>query len=363
MLWPLQKYFNSTWTLVALSKPLRAQLAAGLTILVFVGSFFLIREARKPEPIPNYSVSERAGETIVVIPAGATGDQIARIMFEADVVKSARAFFAAATENPQSQSIQPGTYSVTQRIPGAEAVSQLLERDRRLLVLLIKEGERTYEIADELVAFNFDQRRIAAFIDERIDVPGFGEREPEGFLYPATYNLFPGEEITSIRSRLVEKFTNVVEELDFSNRAKELGLTPYQALIVASITQSEGFNERDFRRVARVIYNRMKLGMPLQMDSTVLYALKERRITVTERDISIASAFNTYRRKGLPPRPISNPGKAALEATVDPEQGNWLYFVTVEPGTTKFTSSYKEFLTFKREFQRNLRAGKFEGGS
>ena len=348
---------------MALSKSLRLQLTAGIVILICVGSLFLIKEMRKPDPIPNYSVSERAGETIVVIPSGATGDQIARILFEAEVVKSARAFFAAATANPKSQSIQPGTYSINQRIPGSEAVSQLLDRDRRLLVLLIREGERTYEIADELVKLKFDQKSITTLINERINVPGFGEQKPEGFFYPATYNLIPGEELGAVRSRLLEKFESVMKELDFSSRAKDIGLTPYQALIVASITQSEGFNESDFKKIARVIYNRMKLGMPLQMDSTVLYALKERRIAVTNRDISIASAFNTYTRKGLPPTPISNPGKAALEATVNPDQGDWLYFVTVEPGITKFTSSYKEFLTFKREFQRNLRAGKFEGGS
>jgi UPF0755 protein len=344
---------------VALRKSRRIQIAAALAVLIFVASLSALREARKPDPIPNYLASERASETTIVIPPGATGDQIARILFDAGVVKSARSFFAAATSNPKSQSIQPGTYKINRKIPGAEAVSQLLERDRRLFVLLIKEGERTYEIANNLLKFDFDREDIDALNQEEINIPGFGVRNPEGFFYPATYNLIPGEELGAVRSRLLNKFQNVVNEIDFVSRAKGLGLTPYQALIIASITQSEGFNESDFKRVARVIYNRLELGMPLQMDSTVLYALKERRIAVTNRDINIASAFNTYNRRGLPPTPISNPGKAALEATVNPDSGDWLYFVTVEPGVTKFTDSYKEFLTFKREFQRNLRAGKF----
>jgi len=91
--------------------------------------------------------------------------------------------------------------------------------------------------------------------------------------------------------------------------------------------------------------------------------LKERRIAVSKRDISITSSYNTYNRRGLPPTPIGNPGVKALEATLSPTPGDWLYFVTVAPTETKFTNSYSEFLSFKREFQRNLKAGLFEGRS
>ena len=230
-------------------------------------------------------------------------------------------------------------------------------------MLLIKEGERTYEIGESLTQLKFKPREIEVFLNQRVDLPGFGAQRAEGFLFPATYNLTPNETLSQIGRKLLSKFETVVTELDFQAKAQNLGLSPYQALIIASITQSEGFNENDFRKIARVIFNRLEIGMPLQMDSTVLYALKERRIAVTNKDIGIASAYNTYNRKGLPPTPISNPGKAALEATLNPASGSWLYFVTVEPGVTRFTASYKEFLTFKREFQRNLKAGKFGGDS
>jgi len=348
---------------VAPNRANRRFLAIVLTSLLFMGSATVIREIRKPEPIPNYVVGERSSETTVVIPSGATGDQIAQILFDAGVVKSARAFFAAATANPQSQGIQPGTYMINTKIPGSEAVLQLLDRDRRSLVLLIKEGERTYEIGESLTQLKFKPREIEVFLNQRVDLPGFGAQRAEGFLFPATYNLTPNENLSQIGRKLLSKFETVVTELDFQAKAQNLGLSPYQALIIASITQSEGFNENDFRKIARVIFNRLEIGMPLQMDSTVLYALKERRIAVTNKDIGIASAYNTYNRKGLPPTPISNPGKAALEATLNPASGSWLYFVTVEPGVTRFTASYKEFLTFKREFQRNLKAGKFGGDS
>lgn len=348
---------------MALNRAKRRFLTLALIALVLIGSMTVIRELRKPEPIPNYGASERSSETTVVIPSGATGDQIAQILFDAGVVKSARAFFAAATANPQSQAIQPGTYMINTKIPGSEAVLQLLDRDNRSLVLLIKEGERTYEIGESLAKLKFKQQEIDAFLNEPVELAGFGVQKAEGFLFPATYNLTPSENLAAIGGKLLDKFETIVKELDFQGGAQNLGLSPYEALIIASITQSEGFNEDDFRKIARVIFNRLEIGMPLQMDSTVLYALKERRIAVTNKDISIASAYNTYNRKGLPPTPISNPGKAALEATLNPASGSWLYFVTVEPGKTRFTASYKEFLTFKREFQKNLKAGKFGGES
>jgi UPF0755 protein len=319
----------------------------------------VVREIRKPEPIPNYSISDRADETTVIIPPGSSGDRIAQILYKADVVKSARAFFSAATANPDSQSIQPGTYQIDRKISGKEAVLQLLDPKRRSLVLLIKEGERIHEIADALSKLSFSSQEIEKFSQDRVTIGEFGEQNPEGFFFPATYNLTPNDDLGSIKVRLLEKFLSITENIDFENRAKLLDVTPYEALIIASIVQSEGYDEAEFRKVARVVFNRLKLGMPLQMDSTVLYALKERRLSVTNQDIQISSRYNTYLRKGLPPTPVSNPGKAAMEATLNPEVGKWLYFVTVEPGKTKFTDSYSEFLSFKREFKANLKAGKF----
>lgn len=367
----LQKSCKAIWIIVATeSKKTRQAMSikkstslaiAAVLVLGAASVLYVVREARKPTPIADYSKEDRSKDTTVVIPNGATGDQIASILFDAGVVKSARAFFAAATSNERSTSIQPGTYSIATKIPGDEAVRQLLDKSRRLLVLLIREGERSYEIADELEVLNFTKSEIEVFLSTPINVSGFGNRDVEGFLFPATYNLVPGEGLSSVRERLTAKFSSVLVELDFMKRAKERGLSPYEALTLASIVQAEGFSESDFRKVAQVIYNRIEAGMPLQMDSTILYALRERRIAVTNKDLKISSKFNTYRRQGLPPTPIGNPGKAALDATLNPEQGDWLYFVTTEPAITKFTASYQEFLRFKREFKANLKAGKFDG--
>jgi len=112
----------------------------------------------------------------------------------------------------------------------------------------------------------------------------------------------------------------------------------------------------DFAKVARVIYNRLDAEMPLQLDSTVSYALGINDILLNEEQLSTESPYNTYLNAGLPPTPINSPGEAAIDAALAPASGKWLYFVTVDPeaGITKFTKSYDKFLQLKAQFQANL---------
>jgi UPF0755 protein len=108
--------------------------------------------------------------------------------------------------------------------------------------------------------------------------------------------------------------------------------------------------------VARVIYNRLAADMPLQLDSTVSYALGVTDLQLSEDQLRTASPYNTYLRRGLPPRPINSPGEAAIEAALTPPKGKWLYFVLVDPKTreTKFASTYEKFLVLKKQYQQNL---------
>jgi UPF0755 protein len=131
-------------------------------------------------------------------------------------------------------------------------------------------------------------------------------------------------------------------------------------LVIASIIQAEGTDE-NFGKVSRVIYNRLKIGMPLQMDSTVHYVQRQRGdIFLSTKSTLLNSPYNTYRNTGLPPAPIGNPGRNAMLAAVTPTPGDWLYFITVAPGDTRFTRSFDEFNKWKLIYRANLRAGKFE---
>ena len=132
-----------------------------------------------------------------------------------------------------------------------------------------------------------------------------------------------------------------------------------QLLTIASIVQAEA-DQKDFSKVSRVIRNRLEKGMPLQMDSTVHYVKKVRgKIFLSTASTLLKSDYNTYRKYGLPPGPIGNPGVAAMRAAVNPELGDWIYFITVAPADTRFTASNDQFNLWKAEYKKNLRAGAF----
>ncbi|KMS76395.1 aminodeoxychorismate lyase, partial [Streptomyces leeuwenhoekii] len=130
----------------------------------------------------------------------------------------------------------------------------------------------------------------------------------------------------------------------------------YQAVTIASIVQAEAATEADMGKVSRVIFNRLGRGMPLQMDSTLNYALNRSTLRTTLKDTRIDSPYNSYQRMGLPPTPIDSPGEAAMRAAINPTPGDWLYFVTVKPGDTRFTADYREHQRNVEEFNRNRRS-------
>jgi len=135
--------------------------------------------------------------------------------------------------------------------------------------------------------------------------------------------------------------------------------TSQQLLIIASLVQAEG-DAQDFAKISQVVRNRLRIGMPLQFDSTVHYIKGSRgSVFLSTQSTYLKSPFNTYRHYGLPPDPINNPGAKAMVAAANPEQGDWIYFITVAPGDTRFTASNDEFNSWKVLYKKNLRAGLF----
>ncbi len=135
---------------------------------------------------------------------------------------------------------------------------------------------------------------------------------------------------------------------------------PYQVLIIASLLQIEA-DPDDYQKAARVIYNRLNLGMPLQLNSTVQYAAGLRgQIGLSTASTKIESPYNTYLHVGLPPTPISNPSLPAISAALHPSDGNWLYFITVKPHDTRFTNSYTTFQSWVVLYNQNVAAGAFK---
>lgn len=325
---------------------------------IFVVLFTLsLREiAPSPKVAADFSGSERGPEIILEIPAGATGSEVAWMLYEKGVVASSLAFFRVAVSDERSARIAPGEHRVETKISAREALEQLLEPDRILNLIRIRDGSRLTEVVSALKDVGFTNKEIQSALTEiRIQAP-FNEKKLEGLLYPAFYPKSKTDTAKSLLQSMVNRFEASTQDLVWEYR----DFKPYELLTIASLVESEGI-PIDFPKVAQVIYNRLRLGMPLQFDSTVHYIFDRRgEIQLSLKDTQVKNPYNTFQNRGLPPGPIGSPTRAAIEATLNPASGPWLYFVTVLPKQTKFTEDYEEFLRFKAEYKRNFAAGKFE---
>ncbi|WCH96183.1 endolytic transglycosylase MltG [Streptomyces moderatus] len=186
-----------------------------------------------------------------------------------------------------------------------------------------------------------------------LKLPNDADGNPEGYLFPATYPLEKnGKRATpdSLLSAMVDTANQKFGGAPIAAGAQRNAMNVYQAVTIASIVQAEAATKADMAKVARVIFNRLERGMPLQMDSTVNYALKRSTLRTTEADTRIESPYNSYQRMGLPPTPIGSPGDEAMHAAISPAAGDWLYFVTVKAGDTRFTADYTEHQRNVAEF-------------
>lgn len=325
-------------------------------LLVAIGAIFLMRLG--PSPAPDYPINtslSESEEVIVDIPAGSSGSAIALLLFDNEIIKSSEAFFRVAVGDKRSEKIAPGNHRLTKTISAQQALDQLLDPDRIPNLIRIYEGNWKSEIAKSLVKYGFSANEVSRALATAKLPEGF--REIEGLLFPAQYSFAKGTTALEAVQAMVERF---IQE----PAAKELllGTQQFKAsqlLTIASIIQAEG-EQKDFAKVSRVIYNRLKIGMPLQMDSTVHFVKKLRgEIFLSSQSTLINSPYNTYKKYGLPPGPICSPGADAITAALKPAVGDWLYFITVAPGDTRFTQSIDEFNNWKAIYVKNRKAGVF----
>jgi UPF0755 protein len=304
--------------------------------------------------IPNYpSRTIKSGDATVLIHVdqSATGLAIAKDLYAKGVTASITSFYQLAINDTRANQISPGEYEINKMISAKQALEQLLDRKRIRGLISIIEGDWRSEIFEKMEVAGFSDFQAAV---KQLNAPQ-GFSTVEGVFFPAQYSFAKGTSTLEALQAMVDRF-----EIE----AKSTGLlgssNPYRNLIIASLVQAEG-DPTDFNKVARVIFNRLKIGMPLQLDATVQYALKKRgSIWVTTTATKVKSPYNTYRTYNLPPTPIGSPGRAAITATLAPADGDWLYFITVKPRDTRFTKSHDEFLKWKIEFEKNVKAGLFK---
>ena len=323
------------------------------TLLITAGLHFVRLPGASAPDFP--CTSGNGTNTTVSISSGETGSSIAHSLFAAGVVKSAESYFRVAVGDKRSQKVAPGNHLLDKGICAKDALNQLLDSSRITGLINIVEGAWVSEILPQSNKAGISSTDVAKAISSVKKPRGFTSLE--GLLFPAQYSFAQRTSAQVALQAMIDRATNEMKSAGiFSSREK---FTPQQLLIISSLVQAEG-NEKDFEKISQVIRNRLTKGMPLQFDSTVHYVKKSRgSVFLSTQSTLINSPYNTYKRYGLPPGPINNPGSKALRAAVRPLAGDWLYFITVAPFDTRFTNDINQFNTWKIEYKKNLRAGKF----
>jgi UPF0755 protein len=329
---------------------------AGVVLaLSIIGFLDLVKPATANAPDFECVSSDLGSANINVLP-GETGASIAAKLEEQGVVKSSESFFRVAVSNPRAASIAPGVHLIDREICAKDALTQLLDSKRIANLIAINEGAWISEIKERLLEIGFSEVEIAKSFSQ-IDPPS-GFTSLEGLLFPSQYSFAEETLLGEIIQTIVDRGIAEIERAGIVRGSGKF--TSAELLTIASLIEAEA-DPVDYRKVSQVVRNRLEVGMPLQFDSTLHYAMKVRgSIFLSTRSTFLKSPYNTYRNYGLPPTPINNPGRLAMDAAVNPEAGEWLYFITVAPGDTRFTANFSQFNDWKVLYKKNLRSGKFE---
>ncbi|MGA9102484.1 endolytic transglycosylase MltG [Aeromicrobium sp.] len=329
--------------------PFRRLFRLLMLVLVVVAIVFAFMKVRDLLAGPADYVGQGKGKIVVEIPAGAAGQQIASVLASKDVVKSAEAFYQLSLNDDRAQSIQPGFYQLRKQMSSKAALDALVDRKNRVEgKVTVPEGARVGQIVTLITkGSDIKEEDLTAALKKpkSLGLPAVAKLNPEGYLFPATYVVEPGTSATDLLRQMVAKTVDVTKRLDINTRAGKLGLTGEEVLTVASILEYEAKKDSDYPKVARVLYNRIKAGQALQLDSTVSYVSKRKGdVFTTAAERADPSEYNTYKHTGLPPGPIGSPGEKTIEAALNPAKGDWTYFVAVnlETGETVFSDNIQD---------------------
>jgi UPF0755 protein len=305
----------------------------------------------------DYSDKSAGPEIEFLIQDGELGSSIAANLESKGVIKNASKFIEEFNKNPKAQGISAGSHSIQTQISVKTAIAQLLDPKRLNSVLVVREGSTFADVLKLLKSNDHISKNENNYGSVK-PIYSNTRNSLEGSLFPARYSFEENTSVASALQTMVKK-----AESEYSKLGLEKGFgkyKPFELLTIASMVQIEG-DPSNFSKVARVIYNRLEIGMALQLNATIQYATNSRgKIMLSNRETRLNSPFNTYRFRGLPPTPIANPSIDAITATLKPAPGDWLYFITVAPRDTRFTNDFKEFSNWNTEFNRNVAAGKFK---
>jgi UPF0755 protein len=287
------------------------------------------------------------GRTVTVrIPQGASAGAIGRILARDDVIRSSLGFRFLARITGKGSRLKPGAYRLNSSMSPVEALTKIANGDVSARWVTFPEGFTVKQIADRLAAeglANEDRFLELALYGGSSFTTGF--RHPgnslEGYLFPDTYLIAPGTTEEAIIREMLACFERKVASPMSSDIARS-GMSLRDLVTMASLIEREARVSKDRDLISGVLRNRLKRGMRLECDATVLYALGEHKSRVLYSDLEVESAYNTYRNVGLPPGPIANPGSACISAALHPADVDYLFYVARPDGSHIFSRTMAE---------------------
>lgn len=299
--------------------------------------------------------SREGGVRTVYIQKGAGFRMVAENLEKVGVVRSAESFIYAARILGAYKKVQAGEYELDRSMTPLEVLDALTKGKVKRHFVTIPEGFNIREVAAALANEGLvDPSEFLARATNRdfVATQGLDGLTFEGYLFPDTYSFTKGMTPDEIISVMADRFKTVYTA-EFEKAASDRGMTTLTALTLASIIEKETAAPEERDLISAVFHNRLKKGIKLQSDPTVIYGIADFNGNLTRKDLQAKTPYNTYVNYGLPPGPIANPGKASINAAIHPAQANYLYFVSRNNGTHQFSSSLTEHNRAVDSYQRS----------
>jgi UPF0755 protein len=333
-------------------KTLTAFFAVLLTLIAGGAGVAYVLHARAYEPFRGYP----APEQVVTIPRGTAPRAIGRLLVEAGVVRDATTFRVAVWLSGDARRLQAGEYRFDRPLSAVDVLGKIARGEVVLLTLTFPEGLIIPEMAAVFESGGFGAARD--FVEASRDTSLVATLDPdardlEGYLFPDTYAFPRGTTARGVVEQMVARFGQVLTP-ELRGRAEARGLSVRQLVTLASLVEKETARAEERATVAGVYANRLRIGMALQCDPTVIYALQQAGRydgNIRRADLAFDSPYNTYRYPGLPPGPIAAPGQGALEAAAAPDEVPYLYFVSRNDGSHVFARTLAEHNRNVRQYQ------------
>jgi UPF0755 protein len=330
------------------------KLALGVSLLLAIGlgalGYRALELVREP-----YRAFE-GEEVFYTVARGTSGSRVASDLERLGVVRDHRLFVAALRLRKQTGRIQAGEYRFSESASTLNVLDRLVAGDIYTFSVTVPEGLTLLETAEHLSEQGVAERDalVSAFSDKRyIETLDPEATNLEGYLFPTTYHFTRDPDPADVARTMTSQFRALFDDTRRA-RSQELGLTPREVVTLASVIEKETGAAEERPLIGSVFWNRLKRGMPLGSDPTIIYALKlEGRFdgNLRRSDLAMDSPYNTYRFAGLPPGPIASPGEDSIEAVLHPAESSYLYFVSKNDGTHHFSKTLREHAAAVRKYQ------------